>query len=157
MLLIALDYCVFFWHVYFILFLLAQNNVLGAAQREKAVTRRWFVGIWTACDPATIMNDLFRALKYCQFEWKILSPYKLKIRRVFTKIGSRAPSSSVDSLDGSESDKLVEIVDNQVIVKMGLQLYKTPRNRYVLDVQKLFGETFIFMNLCSQLMTELRI
>ncbi len=41
-------------------------------------------------------------------------------------------------------------------VKMGLQLYKTPRNRYVLDVQKLYGETFVFMNVCARLMTELR-
>lgn len=39
----------------------------AALQHPKSINRRWFVGIWTACDPATIMSDLFRALKSCNF------------------------------------------------------------------------------------------
>jgi 5'-AMP-activated protein kinase catalytic alpha subunit len=80
-------------------------------------------------------------------EWKILSPYKLKARY--------PPQPDVAELSLADDNAVVPAPPK--LVKMGLQLYKTPRSRYVLDVQKLFGETFVFMNLCARLMTELRI
>ena len=166
-------------HAFAAINLLSPHPQLSAA-KEKAVSRRWFVGIWTACDPATIMADLFRALKQCDFEWKILSPYKLKIRRMipsgdkaiafpkaepaienppanFEKKSQESKTETRDFELFSPNNDQASSSSNVQVIKMGLQLYKTPRNRYVLDVQKLFGETFIFMNLCSKLMMELRI
>ena len=138
------------------------SGAAGSADAARPA-RRWFVGVWTTCDPATVMADVFRALKTLGFEWKILSPYKLKTRY--------PPQSALDELSSSnalapltasasassDSASAAASVAPPKLVKMGLQLYKTPRSRYVLDVQKLYGETFVFMNLCARLMTELRI
>lgn len=62
----------------------------------------------------------------------MLSPYKLKARLSTVKQGKPR-------------------------IKIGIQLYKTPRNRFVMDVQKLSGEMFPFLDVCSSLMAELRL
>jgi len=42
------------------------------------------------------------------------------------------------------------------IVKLTVYCYKTPRNTYLLDLQKTFGATFLFLELGGKLMTELK-
>jgi len=43
------------------------------------------------------------------------------------------------------------------VVKMGLQLYRTPRGLLLLDLHKLFGSTFLFLDLCARITHELRL
>jgi hypothetical protein len=137
--------------------LVAGGGGAAAASADAArPARRWFVGVWTTCDPATVMADVFRALKTLGFEWKILSPYKLKTRYPPQSVLDELPPAALASA-ASDSASAAASAAPPKLVKMGLQLYKTPRSRYVLDVQKLYGETFVFMNLCARLMTELRI
>lgn len=42
-------------------------------------------------------------------------------------------------------------------VKIGLQLYKVQRGIYLLDLQKISGDAFSFMNLCARIITELKV
>jgi hypothetical protein len=39
----------------------------SSSATDTQITRRWFVGVWTTCDPATVMADVFRALKVLGF------------------------------------------------------------------------------------------
>jgi len=105
-----------------------------------AVKGRWYLGKWSALDPQTIMREVYRVLTAFNFEWKVVSVYKLKCRH---------PPSLQDT-DG-------KAIHKNHIVKIGLQLYKTPRNLYVLDVQKLYGEMFLFMSACNSILTELKV
>ena len=40
---------------------------------------------------------------------------------------------------------------------MMFQLYKAPRNRYVLDIEMVDGQLFQFLDLCASLLGELLI
>ena len=42
-------------------------------------------------------------------------------------------------------------------VKIALQLYKVKEKRYLLDIKKLNGETFLFFDVCSKLYNELEL
>lgn len=102
---------------------------------------RWFLGRWFSSEPQTVMKEIYRVLLKYNFEWKVLSVYKLKARH---------PPGLLDPVTGKPVPK------NQVI-KLGIQLYKTPRNVFVLDLQKLFGEMFLFMHFCSLIISEIKI
>lgn len=42
-------------------------------------------------------------------------------------------------------------------VKLGLQLYKVMEDQYLLDVKRLDGDIFPFMDVCSALLCELKL
>ena len=42
-------------------------------------------------------------------------------------------------------------------VKVGLQLYKMHEDSYLLDIRKVDGEVLPFMDICSRLLSELRL
>ena len=69
-------------------------------------------------------------------EWKVLNPFKLKAR------------CALSCMNRGESTTHV--------VKVGFQLYRA-RNLFVIDVQKLHGQIFPFMDLCAQIAKELRL
>jgi len=72
----------------------------------------------------------------CTQSWKLITPFKLKARYVYPA----APGSPT----GAQT------------VKMGLQLYRA-RTVYMIDVQKLHGHVFPFMDLCASVVSEIRL
>lgn len=100
---------------------------------------RWYVGREFKGDPYTIMTHLYDGLKKLNFEWKVLTVFKTKCRY---------PIGLVDP-NGRR-------VATSEVLKISIHLYKTPRNQYIVDVQKTYGQTFLFMDLCGQLLHWLR-
>lgn len=45
----------------------------------------------------------------------------------------------------------------RALVKLGLQLYKVMEDQYLLDVKRLEGDVFPFMDVCSALLCELKL
>ncbi|CEP02939.1 hypothetical protein PBRA_002906 [Plasmodiophora brassicae] len=88
--------------------------------------RIWLLGIQTKLEPAKIMAEIFRCLRAMNMQWKMLAPYKLKTMMM--------PSS--------ESTPLKD-------VKLGVQLYKNWSSGYVIDLQKISGQAFPFMDMCT--------
>lgn len=43
------------------------------------------------------------------------------------------------------------------VVKLLFHLYKTPQNTYVLDIQKTYGQSFLFMDISGRIMTDLKV
>eukprot|EP01006_Ploeotia_vitrea_P055583 TRINITY_DN68013_c7_g1_i1.p1 TRINITY_DN68013_c7_g1~~TRINITY_DN68013_c7_g1_i1.p1 ORF type:complete len:678 (+),score=340.85 TRINITY_DN68013_c7_g1_i1:41-2074(+) len=62
------------------------------------------------------------------------------------------PEERDSDMDADEEDDEDEEL---IVVKMGLQLYDAGKSLYVLDVQKLEGEMFIFLDLCARLITNI--
>lgn len=89
--------------------------------------RLWLLGVQTKADPLKIMTEVFRILRLLGMKWVMLAPFKLKT--------------------------LYEVqpgLNSPLDVKIGLQLYKSSRhNGYVIDLQKISGQAFPFMDLCA--------
>jgi len=116
------------------------TNFMGFSARDRpppglrepsAPPRKWYLGIQTRNPPSAVMNELYRALKLLGFEWKIITAYNVRCRRADT--------------------------DKTKSLKLSVQLYKVHDARFLLDIQKLKGATFPFMDVCSRLMHELRV
>jgi len=84
------------------------------------------------------MTEVYKSLKKANFEWKSLTPYRVKCRYPVGLIerGRRVPTSEV--------------------VKVTIYCYKTPRGVYILDFQKTYGQTFLFLELCGKLIIDLK-
>ncbi|XP_075257186.1 5'-AMP-activated protein kinase catalytic subunit alpha-2-like [Convolutriloba macropyga] len=73
---------------------------------------RWHLGIRSQSRPADIMAEVFKAMKQLGFEWKVVNPYCVRVRRQNPK----KPSS---------------------YVKIGLQLYQVDHKSYLLDFKNI--------------------
>lgn len=94
------------------------NNVphptRNALQRNNTKKPKWYLGIRSESKPTDIMNEVFRAMKALNFEWKVLNPYHIRVRR----------------------KNLV----TQRFVKISLQLYLVEHQNYLLDFKSLASE-----------------
>merc|ERR1719221_1272822 len=74
---------------------------------------KWHLGIRSQSKPHDIMSEVYRAMKTLDFEWKVINPYHVQVRR--------NPS-------------------NAKYVKMSLQLYQVDYKSYLLDFKSLVEE-----------------
>lgn len=98
---------------------------------------QWVLGHWSKTDPQKVMGWLYRTLRELNFEWKQKSVFCVK---------ARYPAGLRDPVTG-------ETVPSEDVVKVMVQLYKAPRNLFVLDLRKLYGEPFLYMSFCTRLLT----
>lgn len=77
-------------------------------------------------------------------EWKVVAQYQLVCRPAHK--GADGSLLEVDDVGGKRSS-----------VKLGLQLYKVMEDQYLLDVKRLDGDIFPFMDVCSTLLCELKL
>jgi len=84
-------------------------------QKNSGVKRaKWHLGIRSQSKPHDIMNEVYRAMKSLDFEWKIVNPYHVRVRR-------KCP------MDGKHA-------------KLSLQLYQVDYKSYLLDFKSLSCE-----------------
>lgn len=72
---------------------------------------KWHLGIRSQSKPFDIMNEVYRAMKALDFQWKIVNPFHVKVRKHNTVTGK--------------------------YVKMSLQLYQVDYRSYLLDFKSL--------------------
>lgn len=87
--------------------LLATENKLHHTPAKKA---KWHLGIRSQSKPLDIMYEVFRAMKALDFEWKIVNPFHVRVRR--------------KNASGR-------------YVRMSLQLYQVDQKSYLLDFKSL--------------------
>lgn len=75
---------------------------------------KWHLGIRSQSKPHDIMSEVYRAMKTLDFEWKVINPYHVQVRR-------KNPA-------------------NAKFVKMSLQLYQVDYKSYLLDFKSLVEE-----------------
>lgn len=76
---------------------------------------KWHLGIRSQSKPNDIMLEVYRAMKALDYEWKIINPYHVRVRRV-----NKTP--------------------NEPDMKMSLQLYQVDAKSYLLDFKSLTNE-----------------
>jgi len=115
----------------------------------EALQRRWHLGVQSALPPADMMLEIFRALRTLKFEWKIVAQYSLKCRPCL-RLAMPNQEATPGGFDPPSSAARYK-------VKVGLQLYKIQDESYLLDIRKVDGEVLPFMDVCSLLLSELKL
>jgi hypothetical protein len=99
--------------------------------KKKARRSRWHLGIRSPSRPEDVMNEVYRALKVLNMDWKAYGRYHVCCR---DKIGEH-------------------------VIKINLQLYKVDQRYYLLDFRnvKENGElsVFDFLHSCNRIIMEL--
>lgn len=76
---------------------------------------KWHLGIRSQSKPNDIMLEVYRAMKALDYEWKIINPYHVRVRRA-------------------------NVTSGKPHVKMSLQLYQVDAKSYLLDFKSLTNE-----------------
>lgn len=96
---------------------LANTTFQGGIEKNRGTPvkrAKWHLGIRSQSKPNDIMLEVYRAMKALDFEWKIINPYHVRVRRL---------------------NKLTE-----KYTKMSLQLYQVDTKSYLLDFKSLTNE-----------------
>lgn len=91
-----------------------QRTLSGNSDKNRSTPMKkakWHLGIRSQSKPHDIMNEVYRAMKLLDFEWKIVNPFHVRARRI-------NPAT-------------------QKYVKMALQLYQVDYKSYLLDFKSL--------------------
>lgn len=106
------------------------SNDKSSASNQPPVKRaKWHLGIRSQSKPNDIMNEVFRAMKALNFEWKIVNSYHLRVRK----------SNQV----------------TQRYTTISLQLYQVDGKSYLLDFKSEAQHTMEFFEMCAALITQL--
>ncbi|KAJ1525692.1 hypothetical protein ONE63_008903 [Megalurothrips usitatus] len=123
-----------------------------AAIRSAPVKRaKWHLGIRSQSKPNDIMNEVYRAMKVLNFEWKVINAYHVRVRQM-------------------------SVSNPEKYIKMSLQLYQVDYKSYLLDFKSLSSDepecnladtstvaptqstghhTMEFFEMCAALITQL--
>ncbi|KVH99224.1 Kinase associated domain 1 (KA1) [Cynara cardunculus var. scolymus] len=118
--------------------------------------RKWNIGMQIPANPREIMTRVLEVLRDLKVCWKKIGLYNIKCRWV----------SSIPHPDSVATHQLYEnhynnsaITPNNIrsqnVVKFEIQLYKTPEDSYLVDVQKINGPQLLFLDFCAALILQL--
>lgn len=147
--------------------------------------RVWHLGLKTYLSPTEIMNEIYRVLKHVNMEWKVIAPFHLKCRiqpspnALESSSGRNSPVlNAMDDfvpeyegasgrgwvgLDGSSrrhnrsSSTENTATQKKDEVKVGLRIYKNADGSYLVDMRKLAGDMFPFLDACFKIYSHLRL
>jgi len=136
----------------------ASGSQTSLPQQRVIAERRWRLGVHSRQHPSTIMAELYRSLQSLSIAWKKVTPYCVRGRYVYQNL--EHPSSMEDmaaaELEGTEP-QLAPVVSSPRLIKLEVQVYKSRDGECLLDIQRLHGDLFLFIDLCWRLLGELRI
>ncbi|KAL2528650.1 SNF1-related protein kinase catalytic subunit alpha KIN10 [Forsythia ovata] len=131
--------------------------------RQFPVERKWALGLQSRAHPREIMNEVLKALQELNVCWKKIGHYNMKCMWV-PGIPAHQEGMVDNSMHGNHyfGDESA-IVENggdtrpQNVVKFEVQLYKTREDKYLLDLQRVHGPQFLFLDLSAAFLAQLRV
>ncbi|KAF5748973.1 SNF1-related protein kinase catalytic subunit alpha KIN10-like isoform X1 [Tripterygium wilfordii] len=125
--------------------------------------RKWALGLQSRAHPREIMTEVLKALQELNVCWKKIGQYNMKCRWIPGVSGLHEGMVN-DSVHSSHyfGDESAIIENNGVtkspnVVKFEVQLYKTREEKYLLDLQRVQGPQFLFLDLCAAFLSQLRV
>ncbi|GAU19808.1 hypothetical protein TSUD_170330 [Trifolium subterraneum] len=126
------------------------------------VERKWALGLQSRAHPREIMTEVLKALQELNVCWKKIGHYNMKCRwdagfpgHHEGTINNAAHNNHYFSDDSSIIENVT--VSSSNVVKFELQLYKTREEKYLLDLQRVHGPEFLFLDLCAAFLSQLRV
>ncbi|PIA35641.1 hypothetical protein AQUCO_03500179v1 [Aquilegia coerulea] len=123
--------------------------------------KKWALGLQSRAHPREIMTEVLKALQELNVAWKKIGLYSMKCRWFPASEGMLTNFVHGNHYFGDES----AIVENDGVgmrspnvVKFEVQqLYKTREEKYLLDLQRVNGPQFLFLDLCAAFLAQLRV
>ncbi|KAL5149994.1 SNF1-related protein kinase catalytic subunit alpha KIN10 [Glycine soja] len=135
----------------------------GVGMRQQfPVERKWALGLQSRAQPREIMTEVLKALQELNVCWKKIGHYNMKCRWVAGTAGHHEGmiNNSLHSNHYFGNDSGIienEAVSKSNVVKFEVQLYKTREEKYLLDLQRVQGPQFLFLDLCAAFLSQLRV
>ncbi|CAN1143601.1 SNF1-related protein kinase catalytic subunit alpha KIN10 [Linum perenne] len=129
------------------------NGYLGAEFQETM----------SRAHPREIMTEVLKALQELNVGWKKIGHYNMKCRWIPGSLGHHegmindpVPNNHFFGDESSiiENDGVARAPN---VVKFEVQLYKTREEKYLLDLQRVHGPQFLFLDLCAAFLAQLRV
>ncbi|KAL8154198.1 hypothetical protein V2J09_011958 [Rumex salicifolius] len=132
-------------------------------RQQLAVERKWALGLQSRANPCQIMTEVLKALQELNVCWKKIGHYNMKCRWAPVNPNVLDPTTD-DYIRASryfrDESCIVEsegMTRSHNVVKFELQLYKTRDEKYLLDLQRVQGPHFLFLDLCAAFLAQLRV
>eukprot|EP00485_Elphidium_margaritaceum_P011479 CAMPEP_0202693772 /NCGR_PEP_ID=MMETSP1385-20130828/7801_1 /ASSEMBLY_ACC=CAM_ASM_000861 /TAXON_ID=933848 /ORGANISM="Elphidium margaritaceum" /LENGTH=582 /DNA_ID=CAMNT_0049349503 /DNA_START=204 /DNA_END=1952 /DNA_ORIENTATION=+ len=127
-------------------------------------TIQWLIGLQTSSQPQKMMQHILESLKSIGLEWVFTSPYCIVTRRRphdHHRNGGGGEGGGVQSSTAASSSLDREHMREQrKELKLQIQLYASAvsynSSNYILDIQRISGQTFPFFDLCAKLMGAIK-
>ncbi|KAM7510088.1 hypothetical protein LguiB_008963 [Lonicera macranthoides] len=132
---------------------------VGSRPQFPVVERKWALGLQSRAHPREIMTEVLKALQELNVGWKKIGHYNMKCRWIpGHHEGMVNNPMHANNYFGDES----AIIENDSatrpdVVKFEVQLYKTREEKYLLDLQRVQGPQFLFLDLCAAFLAQLRV
>jgi 5'-AMP-activated protein kinase catalytic alpha subunit len=102
--------------------------------------KQWRLGLQSPAHPREIMREVLGALQDLNVSWKKIGHYNMKCRLLRGSANAVIPN---------------DIHSSPGVVKFEIQLYKTPEDKYLLDLQRVSGPQLLFLDFCAILIMQL--
>jgi 5'-AMP-activated protein kinase catalytic alpha subunit len=129
------------------------------ARSQVPVDRKWALGLQSHAHPREIMNEVLKALQELNVCWKKIGHYNMKCRWV-PGLADGQNTMVNNQLHFRDESSIIEddcAMTSPTVIKFELQLYKAREEKYLLDIQRVNGPQFLFLDLCAAFLTELRV
>ncbi|CAK9869637.1 unnamed protein product [Sphagnum jensenii] len=152
-------------------------------QQRVAAERKWALGLQFRSHPKEIMPEVLKAFSQLDIGWKKTGAYNIKCRWVAPGPSSIEAAPTIDGLTdlpmaqsmprlsssgwagdsyGGPNSVTTKNKDNEAgirsnLVKFEVQLYKMREDKYMLDLQRIEGSYFLFLDICTSLLSELHV
>ncbi|RID76388.1 hypothetical protein BRARA_B03362 [Brassica rapa] len=121
--------------------------------------RKWALGLQSQAHPREIMNEVLKALQELNVCWKKIGHYNMKCRWV-PCFADGLNTRDNNQLHFGDDSSIIEddcAMTSPTVIKFELQLYKAREEKYLLDIQRVNGPQFLFLDLCAAFLTKLRV
>ncbi|XP_011010304.1 PREDICTED: SNF1-related protein kinase catalytic subunit alpha KIN10-like isoform X1 [Populus euphratica] len=127
------------------------------------VERKWALGLQSRAHPREIMTEVLKALQELNVCWKKIGQYNMKCRWIPGTPGHHEGMvnhpAHYNHFFGDEPTIIENdgVTNSTNVVKFEVQLYKTRDEKYLLDLQRVQGPQFLFLDLCAAFLAQLRV
>ncbi|KAA8530399.1 hypothetical protein F0562_005108 [Nyssa sinensis] len=127
------------------------------------VERKWALGLQSRAHPREIMTEVLKALQELNVCWKKVGHYNMKCRWIPGSPGHHEGMINNPMHSNHYFGDEPTIIENDGVtrspnvVKFEVQLYKTREDKYLLDLQRVQGPQFLFLDLCAAFLAQLRV
>ncbi|KAI4366695.1 hypothetical protein MLD38_022541 [Melastoma candidum] len=123
--------------------------------------KKWALGLQSRARPREIMTEVLKALQELNVCWKKIGHYNMKCMWNASIPGREGMVGKVHNNQYfCEESTVIENdgpAKSRNVVKFEVQLYKTTEEKYLLDLQRVQGPQFLFLDLCAAFLAQLRV
>jgi serine/threonine protein kinase len=129
------------------------DSLFVSAPPPNKIKNKWYLGILSQKLPKEIMSEVFRVLRLLNFEWKHVGCYQLRCRHVkLCKNGGKELIKLAIQLFTINTKRRHKYVNSHRSSEK-----KDTNIIYLLDIKRIEGELFAFLELSNRLLTELKL